>query len=76
MTGAVHPPRKPFDVLTSTAQYDLVLGLIPLAFVLAMTLGTALGLSVQVMLVAAALVGVVALVDALYLNPPIEHGPG
>lgn len=76
MTGAVRLPRKPYVVPTSTARYDLALGLIPLAFVLAMTLGTVLGLSVQATLVSAALVGVVVLVDALYLNPPVERGFG
>lgn len=75
MTGAVHYQRK-LDVPASTARYDLALGLIPLAFVLAMTLGMVLGLSVQVMLVSAALVGVGVLVDALYLNPPVERGSG
>lgn len=76
MTNAVRRPRKPFAVPTSTTRYDLALGLIPLAFVLAMTLGTVLGLSVQATLVSAALVGVVVLVDALYLNPPVERGSG
>lgn len=64
----------PFAVLASTTRYDLALWLIPLAFILAIILGTALDLSVRTMLVSAALVGVVVLADALYLNPPIKPG--
>lgn len=68
-----HPPRKsdePLGGLDSISRPDLVLMAIPLAFIAAIALGTTLGFSLSSQLLGASLVGVVALVDALFVNPP------
>ena len=70
---ATHPPRKSdgsLGDLDSISRPDLVLLVIPLAFIAAIALGTALGFSLSTQLLGASLVGVVALVDALFVNPP------
>lgn len=62
------PDRAP---TTSTlTRYDLVLAVIPSAFVVAMLLGHVFSLSVEASAVVASAVGVLALLDGLFLNPP------
>ncbi len=72
------PDRDSFDILSavpdSATRYDLALAFIPTVFVLAIMVGTVLDLSMQAALVSAALAGILVLVDALYLNPPIKPG--
>ena len=70
------PVRTLLAVLTSITRYDLVLGIIPAAFGLALVAGSALGLDAHEAFLGAALVGVLVLVDALYLNPPASSGSG
>ncbi|MDY6817055.1 MAG: hypothetical protein SVG88_00210 [Halobacteriales archaeon] len=54
----------------SASRYDLVLALIPSAFVIAMLLGNLVSLSMQSQLLVASIVGAIAVIDALFLNPP------
>ena len=71
------PERDPFDalvdVLAAANRYEFVLGIIPLAFAVALVAATMLELSVVQAIGVAAVVGVLAIVDACYLNPPIGH---
>ncbi|MBZ6495158.1 hypothetical protein [Natrinema longum] len=73
-----HPGENPFealvDVLTAVTRYDLLLGIIPLAFAVALVTATMLGLSVVQTLLIAGVVGAFAVVDACYLNPPVDQG--
>ena len=55
-------------------RYDVVLGLIPAAFVLGVFVAGLLDVSTRTALVAAALLGLVGVVDALFLNPPTAGG--
>ena len=67
--------RKPGTVrrlFESLSRHDLVLAVIPSAFLVAMLVGTLLGLSTEMVLVGAAMIGIAALLDALFLNPPID----
>ncbi|AGB35973.1 hypothetical protein [Natronococcus occultus] len=72
------PGRDPFDalvdVLAAANRYDLALGGIPIAFVIALVAANVLGISVPYALAAAAIVGVGVIVDVCYLNPPIDQG--
>ncbi len=54
----------------SLSYYDLVLAFVPVAFVVAILLGRLLSLPPHVAMAGAAAVAVLALFDALYLNPP------
>ncbi|SDR28908.1 hypothetical protein [Natronobacterium texcoconense] len=72
------PRRDPFDalvdVLAAADRYDLLLGVVPVAFAVALVVATVANVSmVQAMLVAAT-IGVFVIVDACYLNPPIDQG--
>lgn len=58
----------------SVSRYDLLLFLIPAAFVVAL-LGSAVApVSTTTLLAAASVVGALALADGLFVNPP--EGPG
>lgn len=59
-----------FAVLASLSRYDLLLMAIPAAFLLAFVTSTALSIGVHAALVGAALVGALAIADAVALNPP------
>lgn len=56
--------------LASLSRYDLVLWAIPAAFLLAFVASNALAIGVQTALAGAALVGALAITDAVALNPP------
>ena len=60
------------EVLTAATRYDFALAVIPMAFVVAVVAATALNLTVIQALVPAAVIGIIVIVDACYLNPPIE----
>lgn len=62
------------DFLNSVSRYDLVLAVIPTAFITALVAANLLQLSTQTTLVAAAIVGALALLDALFINPPGHPG--
>lgn len=57
-------------LVSSLSRYDLLLAVIPTAFVFAAVLGVALPVPPRDAVLAASVVGVAALVDALFLNPP------
>lgn len=52
------------------SRYDLVLAVIPTAFLLAVLASELLGLAPRTLLGAAGLVGALAVADTLFLNPP------
>ncbi|ELZ07003.1 hypothetical protein [Natrialba aegyptia] len=72
------PQRDPFDALVdglaAADRYDFVLGIIPIAFAVALVVATVTNAPVTQPLAVAALVGIVAIVDACYRNPPIDQG--
>ncbi|WP_276272565.1 hypothetical protein [Haloarcula litorea] len=75
-TGASDAQQRDRSALpASFSRYDLVLALIPAAFLLAMGVGGLFGFSVRTALTLGALLGTCAVVDALFLNPPRGGGP-
>lgn len=73
MFRLVRAVRTAAGRLTEVSRYDLVLAVIPAAFVLAATLRTAVSLSSTTAVAAAAGLSALAVIDALFLNPP--RGP-
>lgn len=57
-------------VARRTSRYDLVLVVIPAAFAAALLAGAVSAVSLHGAVAAASVVGGLALVDALFLNPP------
>ncbi|SFC18466.1 hypothetical protein SAMN05444422_105171 [Halobiforma haloterrestris] len=72
------PQRDPFDalvdVLAAADRYDLLLGIVPVAFAVALVVAGVASLSMAQALLVAATVGVLVIVDACYLNPPTDQG--
>jgi hypothetical protein len=72
------PERDPFDalvdVLAAANRYDLALGLVPIAFAVALVAAGALGIPVVYALAPAAVVGIGVIADVCYLNPPVDRG--
>ncbi|RQG93168.1 hypothetical protein EA462_02900 [Natrarchaeobius halalkaliphilus] len=72
------PERDPFDalvdVLAAVDRYDLLLGIVPIAFAVALVAASLLGVSVTQAMIVPAIVGVFTIVDACYRNPPIDQG--
>ena len=65
--------RTTFDPLGppgSLARHDLVLLVIPVAFLCALALGSTLPVATPTALVAAALFGAAVVTDALFVDPP------
>lgn len=58
------------DFLDSVSRYDLILAVIPTAFITALLVANLLAISTQTTILAAAMVGALALLDALFINPP------
>lgn len=59
------------------SRYDLVLAVIPLAFVLGVFASGLLSVSMQVGMAMASALGGVAVLDALFVNPPeVPSDPG
>lgn len=58
----------------SVSRYDLVLAVIPTAFVVAILLAHLLGIPAQSALVGASIIGAIALVDGLFRHPPRPDG--
>jgi hypothetical protein len=56
--------------LSSLSRHDLVLAVIPSVFVVSILVGHLLSLSAQASIGVASLVGALAVVDALFVNPP------
>ena len=61
------------DVLTAATRYDLVLAAVPVAFTVALVVAYVVGVALYWTLVPAAVVGIVAIVDAVYLHPPVDQ---
>ena len=57
---------------TVPSRYDLVLAVIPAAFVVALLANVVFSVPLRTVLAASSLVGALALVDGLYRNPPID----
>lgn len=57
-------------VSASIGRYDLLLAVIPLAFAVTTAASELLGVPIETAMVAASVVGVLALVDGLFLRPP------
>lgn len=60
----------------SLSRYDLVLAVIPSAFLVALLLGHVLAIPARTALFGASVVGGLALFDALFVNPPRGPDPG
>lgn len=56
------------------SYYDLVLAVIPAVFVVAVLLGELLAVPAETAIAGASIAAALALVDALFLNPPIANG--
>lgn len=56
------------------SHYDFVLAVIPVVFVVALLVGNLLSVAPRVALATASVVGLLAVVDALFLNPPTSRG--
>jgi hypothetical protein len=63
-------PFRSLAPLDSLARYDLALLVIPLAFLGALVVGSALPVPTLASLVGASLFGAAVVTDALFLNPP------
>ncbi len=61
---------KWIDYLDAVSRYDLVLAVIPTAFLTALLTANLLSLPARSTLVIAAFISALVLVDALFLNPP------
>lgn len=61
---------RPGGARGPVSRYDLVLWLIPAAFVLALALSTLSAISTHTAIVGASLIGAFAIVDAVALHPP------
>lgn len=57
---------------TTLSRYDLVLAVVPAAFVVALLSTLIFSIPLRATLPASSLVGVLALADTLYLNPPVD----
>ncbi|WP_137290993.1 hypothetical protein [Natronorubrum halophilum] len=70
------PRRDPFDalvdVLAAVTRYDILLGIVPIAFAVALVAASILSVSTGQAMFGAALVGVFV-VDACYRNPPVDQ---
>lgn len=64
--------RQSLEGLLSLSRYDLLLVLIPLGFVVAFLGHVVFALSLQQAVAVGGLIGMVSVVDALFLNPPAE----
>lgn len=70
--SARRTPFEPFrSILDSLSRYDLVLLAVPVVFLCALAIGTALSVPPRESVIAAALCGMALVTDALFLNPPI-----
>ncbi len=61
------------DVLTAATRYDLVLGIVPLAFTVALVVAHVAGVPLAWALALAAVVGLTAIADAVFLHPPVDQ---
>lgn len=64
--------RKPSLPSVTLSRYDAVLLVIPTGFVVSLFLWAVFGLSAQFAAIAGSTIGLAALVDGLFLHPPID----
>lgn len=64
--------RSVLETLRSLSRYDLVLVIVPAVFLLSVVLGYLLSVPFRTTLGGASAVGALALLDALFVNPPIR----
>jgi multidrug efflux pump subunit AcrB len=62
------------ELFDGVSRYDLILVVIPLAFVGALLATALFGVSLRVGIAAGSTVGALAVVDALFRNPPTNSG--
>ena len=74
MTDSINDGRRTARE-TGVSRYDLVLAVIPAAFLLSMLAGHLLSIPSRTALVAGAAVGLLAMMDGLFRNPPEGTGP-
>lgn len=65
------PPANGETTTVPLSRYDLVLALIPVAFLLAVVAGTVLSVSIPTAIAGASLLGLAAIVEGVYRNPPV-----
>lgn len=63
-------PNGPRARELGLSRYDLVLAVVPVAFLLALLVGGVVGVPTRVAVTTAAAVAALALIDGLFLNPP------
>lgn len=72
------PRRDPFDalvdVLAAASRYDVLLGIVPAAFAVALVVATVASVSLVEAMLVAAIIGALVIVDGCYRNPPIDQG--
>jgi hypothetical protein len=69
----VRETTRSSGIAVEFSRYDLILAIIPLGFLLAGGLGSMLSLPPKVGMALGSIVGATALVDALFLTPPVER---
>ncbi|MFB6179689.1 MAG: hypothetical protein ABEI77_08200 [Halorientalis sp.] len=52
------------------SRYDLVLAFVPTVFLVSLLVGTLFSVETHTAITGAGILGVIALVDALFINPP------
>jgi len=67
----VRETTRSSGIAVELSRYDLVLAIIPIGFLLAGALGAMLSLPPNVVMALGSIVGTTALVDALFLAPPV-----
>ena len=73
MTDSINNDRRTARGV-GVSRYDLVLAVIPAAFLLSMLAGHLLSVPTRTALVAGAAVGLLAMMDGLFRNPPEGTG--
>ena len=73
--GPQRTQRRGVRSLASVSRYDAVLVLIPAILLLAVGATVTLGVPLPTALAAGSVLSVVAVTDALFLNPPTGGGP-
>lgn len=64
------PRRSLVDLLMSLSRHDLVLAVIPIAFLVSTLVATVTSLTVHGAIVVASFAGALVVVDALFVHPP------
>lgn len=77
LTGEVVRMTRPIsDTIADLSRYDLVLLVIPAAFAAALFLQTVGVIPARTAVLGASAVGVVSMLDALFVNPPKDRPSG